>query len=329
MHSPHTPHPLFRLSRLAQHTFWCAVLLCSLVMRPGLSCSDEVMQPAPSSDAIHSMQLICGALNTLSGVSPTDARVAIEMNFERLTTHFNPDFEGGVAIEFLKDIDAAARLIRQQMVHVLVVSGIDYLLLSKISGVTPLVVAAKKDSPLESYVLLTRNGIHLDDLLRMKQRRLVVHGDNSRDIGRLWLETALNDRGGAPMDHSFTDIQTAQKPIRTILPVFFGQADACLVLKSAFETMVELNPQIGVKLHVLMESPGFIKNLICIVDGVDPKMVSQIDEALRGLHTTEVGRQLLVIFQLQRNFPFKPEYLVETERVFDRYRLMNAGIAVR
>ena len=297
----------------------CAWVLCGIVSAPGKACSDVIATQPADGGVINPAKLICGALNTLSGVSPTDAQVAIEMNFERLSNTINPDFK--VAIEFLMDVKSTVALIRQRKVHVLVTTGIDYLQLNKMINVEPLVVASKlADSPLESYILLARTGVSLKDLLSMKQRRLVVDSSNPWDVGRIWLETALNEKGHAPINRSFTDLQVAKKPMRTVLPVFFGRADACLVLKSAYDTMVELNPQLGRQLHVLMRSPGFVKNLICIVDDLDPGLVSEMDETLREMHTTDVGRQVLVIFQLQRNFAFRPEYLKETERVFDQYR---------
>lgn len=312
----------------AGRLIWCALLLCGIAAIPGKTYSDVASTPLPSSGVANPAELVCGALNTLSGVSPTDAQVAIEMNFERLSNTINPDFE--VAITFLEDVKSTVALIRQRKVHVLITTGIDYLLLRQVTDVMPLVVASKlADSPLDSYVVLARKGTTLKDLVSMKKRRLVVDSSNPLDMGRIWLETALKEKGLAPLDQTFTDLQVAKKPMRIVLPVFFGRADAYLVLKSAYDTMVDLNPQIGQKLDIVTHSPGFIKNLVCVVDYLDPDLVAQMDATLREMHTTQVGRQVLVIFQLQRNFAFKPEYLEETERVFDRYRQLNPQFSVQ
>jgi len=312
----------------AGRLLWCAILMCGIVFIHGVACSEESKAGGGSHEIIHPTKLVCGVLNTLSGISPTDAQVGIEMNLERLSNTINPDFK--VAIEFLKDIKSTVAMIRQRKAHVLIITGIDYLLLRKVTGVTPLVVASKlADSPLESYVLLARKGVTLADLVALQRRRLVVDSSNPYDIGRIWLETVLSDNGIAPIVQTFTDLEVANKAMRTVLPVFFGHADACLVLKSAYETMVDLNPQIGEQLHVLVQSPGFIKNLICIVDYLDPILVSQMDETIREMHTTDTGQQVLVIFQLQRNFGFKPEYLEATERVFDHYRRLNPGFSAQ
>ena len=316
------------LYRHAVRILCCVLVLSGIISLPAKTYSDATASPSAVSDVVNPSKLVCGALNSLSGISPADAQVAIELNFERLGNTIHPDFE--VAIEFLKDVQSTVSMIRQRKVHVLVTTGIDYLLLNEVTDVTPLVVATKlADSPLESYVLLVRNGVSMDEFVSMKRRRLVVDSGNPWDIGRLWLETALKEMGQAPMDQSFTELLVAKKPMRTVLPVFFGHADACLVLKSAYDTMVDLNPQLGQQLHVLMRSPGFIKNLICIVDDLDPKLVDQVDVTLREMHTTDAGRQVLMIFQLQRNFAFKPEYLKDTEHVFDQYRQLNPEFSAK
>lgn len=281
----------------------------------GPSCAAESNGDAPTSGYIYPMKLHCGVLNALSGVNRDDAQVAIEMNFDRMSNILNPDFK--VTLDFLPDAPVAADLIQQRQLHALSITGIDYIKLSRLAAVTPIFVASKlRESPLEPYVLLTRKGVSLGQLLAMDKRRLIVESNSAWDIGRIWLETVLLESGHPKSDLFFSSIQAATKPIRMVLPVFFGQAEASLVPKSVYDTMLDLNPQIGEKLHILIQSPGFVKNLFCIADYLDPKLVHDMKKALETMHQTVSGRQLLMIFQLRRNFPFKPDHLIETENVY-------------
>ena len=56
--------------------------------------------------------------------------------------------------------------------------------------------------------------------------------------------------------------------------------------------MVDLNPQIGRNLRVLMQPPGFVKNPICIADFPGPELINEMDTVLREMHMADQGRQL-------------------------------------
>lgn len=292
---------------------WLIIVFC---LATPLACATETNHDPANN---YPRLLNYGILNTLKGVNYDDARIAIEMNFNRQNNSMTPRFE--TTLEILSDVSEAARRLRERRLHGLSITGIDYILLREMASIEPLFVTSKLiDSPLEPYVLLARQGIELKTLATMEKTRLIVENDNSWDIGRIWLETALHDTGLPQSDLLFGTIQASHKPTRIVLPVFFGQAEACLVSQSAYETMVELNPQLGKKLRVLLSSPGFVKSLICAVDYLDPEFMVQMKENVRNMHKTADGRQLLTIFRHRRNFPFTPEILFETERILHKYK---------
>jgi hypothetical protein len=267
-----------------------------------------------------------GILNTLQGVNMHDARVALEMNIHRQSTSGLLDVEP--KLEIIQDAAAAADLIRQKQLYGLILTGIDYILLREMVAARPLYVASALTAfPVESYILLTSKEIDWAKLSVLAQRRLMVERYDRWDIGRIWLETELNQMQLPKSGTFFTSIQAADKPTHLVLPVFFGQAEACLVTQSTYQTMVELNPQLGRKLQVLMRSPGVIKSLFCVADDLDPRFVAETNRRLQAMHLTEDGQQLLMIFRFKRFFPFRAEDLEATERILNRYRTMNSEFA--
>ena len=88
-----------------------------------------------------------------------------------------------------------------------------------------------------------------------------------------------------------------------VLPVFFGQADACVVDASSFQVMCELNPQIGKILEVERHSQPYLETVICIHDRFERNRETLI-EGLRGLHEEANGRQILLVFKIARLVPF-------------------------
>jgi hypothetical protein len=81
--------------------------------------------------------------------------------------------------------------------------------------------------------------------------------------------------------------------------LFFNQADATLITRNAFETAVELNPQIGQHLQVL-DAHSFKGRTLTVglfSSKVSPADAQAITEAAMKLQNTVRGRQILDIFQ--------------------------------
>lgn len=293
------------------------LVACTIVLIAATSYGAELT--APSGASRYPEIASFGVLNTLNRVNIDDARVAIEMNLTRQAFYVRPGTKA--KLEIIPDLATAAERIRQKKLHGLALSGIDIILLRKLVPTKPLYIAsALPDSPVESYIVVTSKAVGLDQLAAMAQRRLMVESQNQWDIGRIWLETVLHQKKLPNSDVFFTAVEAADRPTRLVLPVFFNQAEASLVPQSVYNTMVELNPQIGKRLHVILRSPGFIKSLISLADNLHPDFVDQVEHNLKNMHNTDDGRQLMMIFRHRRYFPFKPEYLIETERVLSLYQ---------
>lgn len=305
--------------------FVITFLITLILLWPVSGFSTPDSKTTTSKPKIH---IVYGVLNTLQGVNYDDARVALEMNFDRQSNVTYPDTVE-TRLEILPDVSAAMNLIRQKKLHGLSVTAVDYLRLKESAPIKPLFVASSLfDTPLEPFLLLTKKGVTLEQLKKKGNARLIVEGDNRWDISKLWLETVLHDEGYSGISQLFSETEHAYKPIKLILPVFFGQADACLVPQSAFTTMVELNPQLGRQLKIVHQSPGFIKSMICIIDHVDQYFVTKMKENISKMHTTVDGKQLLTIFRIRRNYEFRPEYLKTTEEVLMRYQRIHPNTVV-
>jgi phosphonate transport system substrate-binding protein len=226
---------------------------------------------------------------------------------------FEPQFK------ILADLDSAAQHIRNNRLHGLILDITQYLSLREQVNLKPTFFLSSSTRPLETYVLLVRRDANWQRLSTQSSRRLMTEIMDQPNIGRMWLETVLRERQLPAGDTYFTQITPAAKPERIILPVFFRQADACLVLESAYQTMVELNPQISRQLTVLARSPGFITSIGCATELLSQELIDRFIEKSvndKSIHS----RQLLLIFHVKKIFVFQPEYLSHTENVFRKYK---------
>jgi ABC-type phosphate/phosphonate transport system substrate-binding protein len=259
-------------------------------------------------------------LHQLSGVNPKDAQVAVEMDLLRYYKTQLPDMS--IDFEFMKDRNKALRLLQERKLHGISLSGIDFLFMKDKAPIRPVFVTSKNNQPTESYVLVTSVETTLESLSKSPQRRLMTESIGDQSIGLIWLDTVLWDHGYAARTEFFTTIRHADKPARIVLPVFFRQAEACLVPESAYDTMAELNPQIGKRLKVLLRSPGFVRTVNCLLDNLHPDFVAIMRENALHMNDTVEGRQLAMIFQIKGSFLYSPKYLKETQRVYQQYQQM-------
>jgi phosphonate transport system substrate-binding protein len=86
-------------------------------------------------------------------------------------------------------------------------------------------------------------------------------------------------------------------PSRTVLPVFFRQADASVVTSDVFEISCELNPQLKKDLQVLAISPEVVPAGFFFRTGYASDARDKLEAAMLSLHETPAGQQVLTMFQ--------------------------------
>lgn len=198
------------------------------------------------------------------------------------------------------DCAALGDSLRNRAVDAAGITTADYFALESRVAWGRLFAATIGDDITDNYVLLVHRGSGINRFHELRGRRLLIHRHARTSLVDPWLETLLGGARVAPATPFLGDVSTAAKLSQTILPVFFRQAEACVVTRRGFETMAELNPQVGRDLRVLCESPAVIATVFCFRAGFEsPEMVRLVD-GLRELHLSAAGRQVLTLFQSDR-----------------------------
>ena len=110
-----------------------------------------------------------------------------------------------------------------------------------------------------------------------------------------------------------------------MLSVFFRQDDACIVTRDVFEAMIELNPQVGAELTVLVTSPEFMYGVTCLRKNLDEENQKRLLENAIQLQTYPKGKQILTLFRRDEVVLFKPSYLESIERLVKEYHNLMGG----
>jgi hypothetical protein len=145
----------------------------------------------------------------------------------------------------------------------------------------------------KNALLLLARSEQISELQQIRGKRLVIpYGD---ELAEVFLETITLKAFKENYQQLFSEINHSRKMKRMILDLFFDRADVALVYQSAYEVMLELNPQISNRIKVLQRYPIQGKNFSFFHRDY-PLKDWMVNEAVL-LSTYPRGRQILDIYQ--------------------------------
>lgn len=259
--------------------------------------------------------------NTISGVDKRDAKVALEVMVRKIVARKFPDVQSSSVI--CQDLKAAVTAVENEEIDIMTLLSINYLEISDRNVLIPKYIGSIGRKPEESYVLLVKNTSNIKGIGQLRNKTILVQKGGSGVISLMWLDTLLMEQSLPESRFFFNSVKKIDKVSMAVLPVFFGQADACLVPRRAYETMVELNPQVGKELNVLSESPGYLVTISCFRSGLVEKHQKTIEEQFDTLDELPEYQQILILFHLKSVKRYKPEYLLNVKELYNKYHRLK------
>jgi len=254
------------------------------------------------------------------GMNRNDTEVAFKVFSETAAPKYGYDVTSNAYV--FDDAESFVRAIKEGTVNLVVVDSWRFESLDIHSVVTPYFVPSEQGNVGKRYVLLTRRGSGLDKIEDLRGKSLVVAEIVNASLANSWLKTLFLSNGFGAPNEFFGQIVTADKPVTTVLPVFFGTVDACVVEKSGFDVMSELNPQVGNELQIVSASVAYVDMIICLRNDGWPSAQTKADlvDALSTLHTEPAGFQILTLFKTSRLVPFEDAHLESVKKLRLAYR---------
>jgi ABC-type phosphate/phosphonate transport system substrate-binding protein len=193
----------------------------------------------------------------------------------------------------------------------------------------PVMMTATEKGYEMELLLLVRKDSNIRRLKDLQKRNIVLPSKIVRNgnLYHIWLDTLLA-REGLPVQNTFfSSVRESRTAFQALMPVFFHTTDACVVTGNVFDLATELNPQVGKELTVIAKTGKLAGGIIALRHDLPAPRKQKIKEALMTLQEDQGGRQLFVLFQMDRLVPYRPEYLKETEAFITEYRHLqrNAG----
>jgi phosphonate transport system substrate-binding protein len=97
--------------------------------------------------------------------------------------------------------------------------------------------------------------------------------------------------------------------------------DACVVDRSSFEVVCEMNPQIGQQLRIMAESEPLLDTVVCLNPSrsLTAKQETDMNHVLQKLQESPQGKQILMIFGIHGFVPFEEKYIESTRNLLENH----------
>jgi phosphonate transport system substrate-binding protein len=157
----------------------------------------------------------------------------------------------------------------------------------------------------------------------------MVLDSTNASTGRHWLRTEVMALGAPGPEAFFGRFEVKSKVSQIVLPVFFGRADACVVDRSGFRIMREMNPQVGRRLKVLKESEPYLDTIACVrVGGWDaPHYRQDLIRALEEMDEEPAGQQIMNLFRFDSMKRFEDGHIETLRKLRRRHDALAAELA--
>ena len=231
-------------------------------------------------------------------VNENDARAAVKVWGQTLAR------ERGVPTDpdpfIFKTVEQLRSSLEQREVDAVALTLLEYDLIRRDVNLAPIFLTYNSGSTTEQYVLLAHRDGPVQTMADLRGRHLLSHSNPRTCLAPLWLDTLLVE-AGLPAAAALAGKTTLETKLsRVVLPVFFRQADACVVTRSGFAMMSELNPQVGKQLVVLAASEAMVPAVFAFRADYAPPYRETLLAGVRDLHSSPAGQQVLTIFHSER-----------------------------
>ncbi len=144
----------------------------------------------------------------------------------------------------------------------------------------------------EEFVVLTRAGGKVTDLSKLEGTTLSLFSEYK--LLKMYLDYLVMKTARTSTDSYFKVVRKAKTESNSILDVFFGYSDVCLVPKHVLDNAIELNPAIGDKVRIIHRSGEiFTPAIYFSLGGTSDMTEARFNDAVFKLQNTVRGQQLM------------------------------------
>ncbi len=231
----------------------------------------------------------------VTDVNLNDARAAMTIWLKRIMVDLN------ITIDFSpKVFDTTEEIVRRARIgdfDCVSLDVIEYRQIAEFLDASQ-VISPEGTAGMDRYLLLAKRDTGIQRLADLKGRTLLILKHPQMCIAGDWLNSILEEGHFSPSDQFFGSITEDIRAERVVLPVFFGRTGACLTTGRSFDTMCELNPQVGKTLTPIAISPAMVVDLYVFRKNYHGHGRDAFLKVYGNVSGSVSGRQMAALFQI-------------------------------
>lgn len=256
--------------------------------------------------------------NIFGSVSPKDAEVAIQYWVELLAEEMGNRWKGVSRIS--TDSQALLKAADAGQFDLISLPPIDFLRARSSIKLDPVMVSTLNGKYMTRFLLLVKKDGPIKNLESLRDKHIIFQSYGCGDAHELWLDIELANCG-LPRTKKFAKkVILVKEASKVALPVFFRQADACVMLDGSFDVLSEMNPQLQKQLQVLATSEEYLGGVVLFPQSIDTGKKSSLKRTCLRMSTYPRGRQILTLFRIDNLLDFPLGALESLQRLLDEHR---------
>lgn len=244
----------------------------------------------------------------LSDVNTNDALAAAKVWITQLVDELGDDDITRSETYLVSNMEEYFDLQATHEIDVAILHPVEFVQYEKNISLVPRFTAVRDGETAYGVSLMVRSDSGIRHLKELSGKRLASEQISVGLIPELWIRALLDEKGLPEPGAFFGERKFVPRVTQSALAVYFGQADACTVKLDSYKTLVEMNPQVGASLVAIEESMVFCRTVLCVREPLTAES-GRVSDALRILHETAKGHQLLTMFNIDQLVPYEPHYL--------------------
>lgn len=270
------------------------------------------------SDADSDLVIRSGFISRMfSEVDRGDAKAAIKVWGDIISKDMGTNYTNETTV--FDSVSQVVEFLQNRRGDMVVLAPRQLFEVEEIVPLEPIGVAVMCDKWLIPDLLLARADSGINGIADLKGKRLLIDDFGGRGTSRRWLDLELRKAGLPPSQRHCLRVTELYDPGKVVTPVFFKQADACIVRGTSFSVMTELNPQLARSLKIIGSSAPFISGVVAFSRSIGSDKRQALLKTIFRLHAHPKGSQILMLFKIDQVQPYSAGMFDDLKRLLAAY----------